>query len=448
MIRLIDKRKKYPVKIVWAPYLEGYLVPILFGRRVQVLEAFSMYLFSEAKEKIELDGVSKSEKTAYKALIRKKAYGLSAFAQFLEDNNKDWKDVDDQVLLEFRDKEQLTIRQAKASRTDLSSKRSANDKLRQVYHFYLWAQEVQLLLEDHMGWPEAKIKSKLPEERKDPGKFAKSTSLKKLLFPMCYRKVGENSRRRNTHYATDEELDDLRDYFYTNCNYETAERNVLMVDIIEAIGWRQGSVHSLLITQFHEDAIDKAIKNRDGWFKVCPPSQKGGHENTYDIPLPLAIRILSFIKKSRQGLIDLRGKSEVNAKEYLFISYTTCNPLGETEVSRIISAGFTSIGSQLGSGPHSIRRKFGKEKASEIIEIRKRLGYSISPEDVVQDMMDALGHSHNAAQEAYTSGKLDMYKLSIEARLRLENEELKSKVAEMEVKLMKYGKAPNNDLID
>jgi len=152
-VLLVDLRRRYPVKIVWAPYLEDRHVPIIFDKHAKLFEVFTAYLFDCAKRKIAIDGLSVSKKSGYKTHIRKHAYGLNAFIQFLEDNRLDWKCVDDDWLVKFRDCEQQRVYNKKAARNELSSKRSTNIKLREVYQFYLWAQEEQLLISEHIGWP-------------------------------------------------------------------------------------------------------------------------------------------------------------------------------------------------------------------------------------------------------------------------------------------------------
>lgn len=419
-------------RINWVPYFDGRNVPLLFDRRSQLNDHFSLYIFHLARIKIRCDGLSASKIDVYNSYIRKVVYSISSFAMYLEIKSLDWRSVDDQILEDYREEEQARSLRSKSGRTELTTKRSTNEKLREVYRFYFWAQEDQWLIANHMGWPDANIVSLLPVHRRDPISISKNRNLKQLMYPLCYRRVGEGSRRKPTHYATDKELEELRRFFYDNCFPITAERNVLIVDIIESTGWRQGSVRSLRTHQFDIETIAEAIRKGHATYPVTPEDQKGGKSDEYEIPIPLACRIATFVQKSRSGLLNCRHKSEAVGDEYLFISYTTCKPLGKTEISRIIAQAFSAIGAPMGAGAHSIRRQFGKEKATEILQVRQRIGASMSPEDVVQDLMHYLGHSHTAAQEAYTRGKQDVYQLSVESDLRNKNEVLKAEVARLE----------------
>jgi len=428
------------VRINWVPFFDSRQVPVLFNQNAELLEAFSTYLFYLAREKIKCDGLSPTKEGAYCAYIRKAAYGISSFASFLEMKRLDWRAGADEILEAFREDGQARSLRSKSGRTELTTKRTTNEKLREVYRFYLWAQEDQWLIANQMGWPDAKITSFLPTIRSDPARLYKNKHLEKLLYPLCYKRVGEGSRNKNTHYATDQELESIRSLFYKNCTSTNAERNVLIVDIIESVGWRQGSIHSLKTCQFDIEKIGEALRMGHTTYPVVPEVQKGGRLNKYEIPLPLACRIASFILKNRSELLDRKHKSEAVADGYIFISYTTCASLGKYEISRIVSRAFKAIGAPKGAGPHSIRRKFGKEKATEILQIRQRIGASMSPEDAVQDVMHYLGHSHAAAQEAYTRGKLDVYQVSIESDLRMKNELLKARVAKLESKLSMMGR--------
>jgi len=431
---MVDLRKNYPIKVIWPEFRPGRKAPLFFDEQVGIIVPFTHYALYHAKQKMSKQMIDGNTDQAYTSHMGMIAAGLTSFAKFLRRKHIRYDEVDDSQLEKYRDEEYLIVKAKSASRTEMTAKRTVNGKLRVIYDFYIWAQEIQLLLDNYIGWiadekhPEFRIKSFLPQYRKNPEKYSNGSRIGGMNYPMCYEGVGEGARHRATHYATDAELSALRDYFRDNNDVLTAERNVLIVDIIEAVAWRQSSVHSLRASQFSTELIDKTMQTGKDKFSVVPSKQKGGYDNVYDIPLPLAIRINTFIRENRNVLLRERGKNSDDAQGYLFIAYTTCRPLGERRISSIIGNAFTALGAMKGSGPHSIRRKYGKEKATEFAQIRKREGRSTNPEDIVEDLKPELGHSTSAALEAYTHGKRDMYNMSIEHKLRDEIASLRSQM--------------------
>ncbi len=431
---MVDLRKNYPIRVIWPEFRPGRKVPLFFDERVDIIVPLTHYALYHAKQKMSRQAIDGNTDQAYTSHMGMIVAGLTSFAKFLRRKHITYDKVDDRLLEEYRDEEYLIVKAKTASRTDMTAKRTVNGKLRVIYDFYCWAQEIQLLLDNYIGWiadekhPGFRIKSFLPQHRKNPEKNPNGRRIGGMNYPICYEGVGEGARHRATHYATDAELSALRDYFRDNNDVLTAERNVLIVDIIEAVAWRQSSVHSLRASQFSIEFIDKAMQTGQEVFSVVPSKQKGGYDNVYDIPLPLAIRINTFVRNNRNVFLRDRGKGEDDAQDYLFIAYTTCRPLGEHRISRIIGNAFTALGAPKGSGPHSIRRKCGKEKATEFVQIRKREGISTNPEDIVEDLKPVLGHSTSAAQEAYTHGKRDIYNMSVEHKLRDEIASLRSQI--------------------
>lgn len=431
---MVDLRKNYPIKVIWPEFRPGRRVPLFFDAQVDIIVSLTHYALYHAEQKMSKQTIDGNTNQAYTSHMGMIVAGLTSFAKFLRRKHITYAEVDDRLLEEYRDEEYQIVKAKRASRTEKTVKRTVNGKLRVIYDFYCWAQEIQLLLEHYIGWiadekrPAFRIKSFLPRYRKNPEKYPNGRRIGGMNYPMCYEGVGEGARHRATHYATDAELNALRDYFRDNNDVLTAERNVLIVDIIEAVAWRQSSVHSLRASQFSTALIDQAMQTGKDKFSIVPSKQKGGYDNVYDIPLPLAIRINIFIRENRDVLLRDRGKDEDDAQDHLFIAYTTCRPLGEHRISRIIGNAFTALGAPKGSGPHSIRRKCGKEKATEFVQIRRREGRSTNPEDIVEDLKPVLGHSSSAAQAAYTHGKRDMYNMSVEHKLRDEIASLRSQM--------------------
>lgn len=432
-IKTLDLRRIYPIKIVWAPYVPNRDVPLFFDEKIKLMIELSQYALYMAKKHLASHDNTADNEQAYLSEIQMVAYSLKSFCDYLRVKGKSWKEIEDSDLEEYKAWELSNVKGRSSSRTEKTAQQTVNIKLRAIYQFYWWAQEIQALMEGWMGWPTAPIRSKLPDYMKDPEAFDKKGEAKKTIYPLCFRRTGARSKHKRQHYATDDELIRLRRYFREFCDPLTAERNVLIIDIIEHVGWRGGSVRSLLVEHFSEEVIDAALVQGKREILVTPPEQKFGYQTAYDVKLQLIIRIANFIKGVRQSTLDRLGVGEEKAKGHLFIGFTTGRPLGNKRISRIIADGFKAIGLRKGSGGHSIRRKFGKECATEILQTRQKLGFSNDPESVVLDLMPKLGHSAAASEAAYTHGKEDMYKGTVESQLRGQVAELQGQLAQMQL---------------
>lgn len=349
----------------------------------------------------------------------------------------EWKDVDDSHLEEYKNY-QLDLTKSKSNacmRETINC--TTNRKLRIIYEFYWWAQNVQLLIAGRISYDvDAPIRSNIAEYKKDPGKFKKDKAALRTIYPLCETVTAEIGRHRRQHYATPEEVASLREHFRGTCDTLTAERNVLILDIINDTGWREATVASLTVGQFSEEKINESLSHYKKTLEVIPDHQKLGYSNAYDTTVQLVIRIQRYIREVRQKMFDRLNNTETtivpDAEAPLFVSYTSGEALPAKTISKIISAGFRSIG-VVGqrAGPHSIRRKFGKEKSREIQQVRQRMGISTDPQDIMLDLAVFLGHSNIASQNAYNAGKRDIYTESIESGLRGRIAELEASAASM-----------------
>jgi len=431
--KALDLRRIYPIKIVWVPYVPNREVPLFFDEKIKLMEEFSLYALYMAKQHLASHDNTKDNEQAYLSEIQMVAYSLKSFCEYLRVKGKSWKEIEDCDLEEYMAWELANVKGRGSSRTEKTAQETVNRKLRVIYQFYWWAQEIQALMEGWMGWPTAPIRSKLPDYIKDPEAFDKKGEAKKTIYPLCFRRTGARSKHKRQHYATDDELNRLRRYFREFCNPLTAERNILIVDIIEHVGWRCGSVRSLLVEHFSEEIIDAALVQGENEIQVTPPEQKFGYQTDYDVKIQLAIRIANFINDVRKPTLERLSVGEEAAQGHLFISFTNGSPLGNKRISRIIADGFKAIGLRKGSGGHSIRRKYGKETATETLQVRQKLGFSNDPASVLLDLMPKLGHSAAASHAAYTHGKEDMYKGTIESQLREQVAELQGQLAQMQL---------------
>jgi len=432
---IIDNRKVYPITLVWGFIVDDRKVPVVLDHKVKVIEAFVLFAVYKSKEYLCDHTPTSRNKSSYVSFINPIGYTLSDFAKYLRSKGIMWQNVDDFRINEFKHYQYSSTKSQPNSLFPETINESVNLKLRTIYEFFWWAQHKQHLIENRIGHNiEAPISSNIASYKDSTTTFKKDKSAMKTVYPLCEALTAEVGRHRRQHYATDEELSKLRKYYRSNPNVLIAERNVLIVDFIENMGFREGSVASLTTGQFSDEILSKSRENHKKTIEVSPASQKRGYNNQFDTVTQLAIRVNRFVRENRQKMLVRIGKVAKDAETLfdegnLFISYTTGRPLTAQTISGIISNGFRSIG-VVGerAGPHSIRRKFGKDKSSEKHEIRKRNGISTDPADIIMDVAIDLGHSTFAAQNAYNADKRDMYNESIENKLREKNAELEAEI--------------------
>jgi len=438
----IDHRKVYPITLLWGVLVSDRKIPVLLDHTVLVMEAFLLFAIYKAKEYLNHHSPTEQNKKAYESFINSLGYTLFAFAEYLRSINISWQEVNDNNIANFKQKQYKITKSKPNSRIPETARKTVNIKLRTIYEFYWWAEYHQYLIYNTIGYDRnLPIRSNIAKYKIDPTVFKKDKTAMKTVYPLCESVTAEAGCHRRQHYASDQEISDLRKHYRATCEFFVAERNVLIVDIIEMIGWRDGSVASLTTRLFSNDVIKKAQERCNSTVKVTPEQQKRGYSFPFDAVLQLVIRVYKFIRDNRQGMLSRIGKAEVDAEpdfdnSKLFISYTTGTGLTAQSISEIISSGFKSIG-VVGerAGGHSIRRKFGKDKGSEYYETRKRLKLSTDPQDIVLDLAEALGQTNLASQNAYNASKRDIYNESIESQQRGRIAELESEADTLRLKV-------------
>jgi hypothetical protein len=409
-----DLRRSYPVTLLWGVLAPGQKVPVIYDHEFKLIDAFVDYGIAVSARK----AAARGSEQAYKSTIEAVAYALTDLAEFMQKKRVSWRDFDDELLQEYRDSSLAeTLKNARA-RDDLSARRTVNVRLRHIYQFFTWAQVDALLVDRLIGWRGCRVRSTLPSLRGAEGP-RRIDAKDREKYPLCFRPVGEGSRTAGQHYTTDEDIERLEAYFWDTEQLETGERNVLMLHLVQHVGWRRASLNGLKIDQFSDDAINNAERAGED-LRVVPARQKFGYRNTFDVPLALACHINRYIKTSRAELLHQNGWNESIAKRRLFVSATTGAPLSDGSVSQIFGEAFRAIGAPKGAGLHSVRRGYGTLQAELELEVRKRERLSTAPEDVMLAVARRLGHQSIESQEPYVRAVLTVSRDSLEERQRRE----------------------------
>lgn len=425
-----DLRYIWPVTIQWGKLPGGYKSPIFFDSKLRIIEPFTRYCLDIAK----INSRFKRRGQAHKSEINNASIALKYLAEFLRILRLEWNQVDDGYLEQFRTWYLEKIEQSSQTRNKLSRMRTVNIRLREIYNFYHWAQEEACLVEDYIGWElQSKIRSKLPAYIKDGQSALPRVGKGNLLYPKLFPNAG-NSSDVIDYTASDRDKEKLKEFFETQGGSDySLRRNMLIMEIAASVGWRQGSINSLLIDAFSDERIEGCDTD---FLTVQPPEQKYGYLFEFEVPLALALRINRYIKNDRANLLSSKKLNEDTAKHHLFVSSTTGKPLAANSITEIFSRAFTAIGAPQGAGVHSFRRSFTTNEIRFQIDSRKRKNLSTSPEDVMLPVQRALGHKSPLSQQAYADASQSLTRDTVERELRDENLQLRAELAEKEREML------------
>lgn len=425
-----DLRYNWPVTVQWGMLPGAYKSPIFFDGKLRIIEPFTRYCLDIAK----INTRFKRREQAHKSEINNASIALKYLAEFMRTLRLEWNQVDDGYLEQFRTWYLEKIEQSSQTRNKLSRMRTVNIRLREIYNFYHWAQEEACLVENYIGWElQSKIRSKLPAYIKDGRSALPRVGKGNLLYPKLFPNAGSSSDVID-YTASDRDKEKLKEFFETQGGSDySLRRNMLIMEIAASVGWRQGSINSLLIEAF----LDERIEGCDTDFlTVQPPEQKYGYQFEFEVPLALALRINRHIKSDRANLLACKKLNEDTAKHHLFVSSTTGKPLAVNSITEIFSRAFTAIGAPQGAGVHSFRRSFTTNEIRFQIDSRKRKNLSTAPEDVMLPVQRALGHKSPLSQQSYADASQSLTRNTVERELRDENLQLRAELAEKEREML------------
>lgn len=423
-MRVTKNECNHCVYMDWVVYKGKYKLPVYYDSEVRLVDSFHDYIVYLAKKKlIENAGVQ-----AYKSEIEAASYALKSLLNFLSTINCHWDEVDDFMLLDYREwTYNKTLHSSNSKQDEKAAKRSVNIKLRHIYNYYCWAQEHAGLIHDRIGVNDHPIQSSLPLENQ----HASGKNVDKRKYPICYRRIGEKGGAACQYTATPNDKIKLMEYFTSTQSLDVAERNIIIMEIADQVGWRKGSINDLTVDQFEWDKIESELSDS---LMVTPTTQKFGYEKSFDVPIALAAWVARYID-SRNAIMKKNGWSEKTGKGRIFLNLKTGKPLGHKTITQIFSKAFTEIGAPKGrdAGIHSFRRKFTQEATSKEIHERRSRGLSTAVEDVLFAIARKLGQESIYSQEPYQKAISDDIRESPTSKLENRIKELEQHLAKKEI---------------
>ena len=380
--------------ISWSEYKTVLKLPTIRCGDLSLHRPFQNFLFKVASETSE-------DARAFKSRMDSVGYALLEYQLYLESVGRTWTDGNDELLANFREHSFTNILKSKASRGELTGKQSTNIKLRVLYELYTWAAASSPGHTPTIGTGiDNAMQSSLPVHLASPNQW---NSRAKKLFPQCYQGVGESSSSMSgQHWATVAELNDIEAYFNNKNMPKVAERNILFMRLIDQTGLRRGSANSLEIWQFSDVSITKSIMTASA-HEVQPAKQKFRRRNFFDIPFALAWAVNRFIKSvyGEECFSSSASHSNKFDKRPVFVSSTSHEALSDETWTSIFTDAFRAIEAPIGSGLHSIRRKFAEDWFKKEVQRCIDGNLPISYTDIVAALAKVLGHESKLSQEAY-----------------------------------------------
>lgn len=323
--------------------------------------------------------------------VEGRAYSLKKWHQFLSDAGVEIFDANDEILMKFRS--HLLERVAVNHSGDAQAhRRTINLDLRNIYTYYAWLQLHDVGCQDKrlLGIDACQITSSLLVKQ-----TIKATRSDRHRYPATFRNAGERSKHRLGFVPREEHRARLTEYFYDTHSLGISARNCLIFELAWSVGWRRGSILSLLIEQFSRTSVLEGDESDP--LSICPPTQKFGYSNSFPIEYGLAQRVVHYIENERDQVIR-RTNSKFSE---IFLNDRTGIPLTAGAVSGIFNTARHALGWPAGAGLHGWRRGFANAYIEREVDARIELGLDTGAEAIAMSLATALGQENLASQAAY-----------------------------------------------
>jgi len=289
-------------------------VPVFFNQQRCLVDVMHDYVDHIAESKCRTESPR-----GYASMVDAATYALLCWLRYLDAEKLSWLQADDKLLEEFRDTElKEVMRSPQGKRDQRTAKRTVNVKLQWIYRFYSWAESTHWCM--GVIGPRRRITSMLTRKTLKKGRRKRRGDAD--LYPLCFHGVGGGSGPQ--YFATKDDKRRMLQFFAKATDPFLAERNRLIVELSDRVGWRAGTVTGLSIDDFLQES--QRLEDDDG-VTVTPKVQKFGYRNSFQVPHSLFARVVRFTEMRSRWLAN-RGWSESRAEHFLFVSSRTGRPLG------------------------------------------------------------------------------------------------------------------------
>jgi site-specific recombinase XerD len=315
---------------------------------------------------------------------------LRSFWNYLTERDFDWTEVDDDILMNWRNHQEIEIG---------VKKRTINQRLTTVFQFYWWAQSRGYVC-DMVADPNRSRDSEPPRI----SVAIKPTISKARIHPQFT--IGsallyKTTREPNLHTPTAEEATRLHATLATLYGASVAERNTLMLSWAEEAGLRRKEFAALTVGQiptWHE--IDQLIED-DLSKDIELVVTKGGHHRIVEIVPDILLRTRNYIEEDRAKIVrrfERKYGEAYQTPDVIFLSEKTGKALNLRAISNLIRPAFREANVP-GSG-HRMRARYLTNLVQFYYDEALK-GKSISFDIVLLKAAEAAGHAHPESLRPY-----------------------------------------------
>lgn len=306
--------------------------------------------------------------------------------------------ITDKSLEVFRNDDLKAVRSNSRSRNnEHTAKATVNARLASVYQWIWWLKTSGHLPVNVAGPSGCAI---TVSEAYRPANRRITQFRVALDMPLLYPDAARRGRHKTGFVASRETTDGAVEVLMSRPSSEYRNlRDALIVDLATEVGLRVGSVVSLLDSDFDRAAIERTMEPT---MLVTPRKQKFSYQNSFDVPIWLALRVCALIE-IRDEHVESKGKKAVVTEGAIFINELTCKPLTSRAVSQLISRVLRSLGAPKGAAIHAFRGLFCTEEIEAEIDERSRLGLDTSTASVSAAVALKMGHRDPMSLFSYVS---------------------------------------------
>jgi site-specific recombinase XerD len=325
------------------------------------------------------------------ATLRLYAEILALFWNYLTDHRTHWTDVDDELLIAWRNHQEIKLK---------VKKRTINQRLSTIFQFYWWAQTrgyANNIVTDPAAddRPPAPISVALTPIRSNSRVHPNFT----LRSPLLYK----TTRQPNVHTPTAEEATNLHATLAGLHSPRVAERNTLMLSWAEEAGLRRKEFAALAVEQIPDWNDLYSLVEQDLSKDIELSITKGGHSRIIEVVPDLLIRTRNYIEEERNDVVD-RFKTKYGsgyaAPSTIFLSEKTGKALHLRSITNLISGAFRRANIS-GSG-HRMRARFLTNLVQFYYdEALAKHGRSVSLDIVLLKAAEAAGHANPESLRPY-----------------------------------------------
>ncbi|MBB6557531.1 integrase [Acidovorax soli] len=321
--------------------------------------------------------------------------------------------LEDSILEGFRDKElELVIKNSRSRQNERKAKATVNARLSAVYRWIWWMRQTGIISE-HVAGPKGcsvivdiRGPSRIARKSRGPlsGKVRNTPSSRhSLTMHLLFPDAEKRGKFKTGFVATRTDADSIVERLTTRNSSEYRNlRDALIVDLAVEVGFRVGSIASLRDSDFDKKKITTTAEST---VVVTPLVQKYSYQNSFNIPVWLALRICALIE-IRDEHLRCKGLSARVMERRIFVSERTLKPLTSRAISQQIACLLRSLGAPKGTSVHAFRALFCTEEIEREIDYRLARGLDTSAASICASVALKMGHSDPLSIFSYVSRAL------------------------------------------